>query len=133
MNTTALGEQKENSAEKKVINLPDEEKKKSGKDHSLLIMTSISLFIMLIAVGLIYYYVNINPGISRENDQTVAVSENNGFVNPDSIQKLENDTSNFTMKPADNSDIYVIFGGIFMVVMVGAFVFVKVVESKEDN
>ena len=89
LNTTALGEQKENSAEKKVINLPDEEKKKSGKDHSLLIMTSISLFIMLIAVGLIYYYVNINPGISRENDQTVAVSENNGFVNPDSIQKLE--------------------------------------------
>ena len=96
-------------------------------------MTAVSLLIMFTAVGLIYYFIKTDPDIIHANDQTSEVSENPGYVNPNSIQKLEHDDSNISVKPAENSDVFIICGAAFMVVIVGAFIYAKVAESKEDD
>lgn len=131
MNATTIAEKKDNNTEALEINLPEE--KKSRKEHSLLIMTAISLLVMFVAVGLIYYFIKTDPTIIHENDQTIDVSENTGYVNPHSIQQLEHDDSNFSVKPAENSNVFIICGAVFMVVIAGAFVYVKIAESKEDD
>ncbi|MBQ9902373.1 MAG: hypothetical protein IJM51_08330 [Clostridia bacterium] len=132
MNATTVVENKENKTKTIDIVIP-EKNKKSGNKNSLLIMTAVSLAIMFIAVGLIYYFIKSDPSIIHENDQTTKVVDDNSYVNPDSIQKLEHDDSNFSMKPAENSDVFIICGSVFMVVIAGAFIYVKVAESKEDD
>ncbi len=135
MSTSTIADKYESKSEIVEINLPDEDKKekKSDSKHSLLIMTAISLLVMIVAVSLIYYFIKTDPTLVHNNDQTSQVSENDSYVNPNSIQKLEHDDSHFTMKPAENSQIFIVCGAAFMVVMVGAFIFVKVAEHKEDN
>lgn len=135
MSTSTIADKYESKSEIVEINLPDEDKKekKSDSKHSLLIMTAISLLVMIVAVSLIYYFIKTDPTLVHNNDQTSQVSENDSYVNPNSIQNLEHDDSHFTMKPAENSQIFIVCGAAFMVVMVGAFIFVKVAEHKEDN
>lgn len=133
MNATTFAEKKADNSETPEINISDNNGKKSRKDHSLLVMTAISLLVMAVAVGLIYYFIKTDPTIIHENDQTTEVSENTGFVNPDSIQQLEHDDSNFSVKPAENSNVFIVCGAVFMVVIAGAFVYVKIAESKEDD
>lgn len=135
MSTSTIADKYESKSEIVEINLPDEDKKekKSDSKHSLFIMTAISLLVMIVAVSLIYYFIKTDPTLVHNNDQTSQVSENDSYVNPNSIQKLEHDDSHFTMKPAENSQIFIVCGAAFMVVMVGAFIFVKVAEHKEDN
>ena len=137
MNSTAAVQNVNKDKEIKDINIHDVNVKDEGKDlhgrQNLLIMTLFSLLVMLIAVGLIYYYVKVDPGIVHENDQSTAAAENSAFINPDSLQQLENDTSKITMKPVENSTPFIICGGVFMVIIAGAFIYVKVAESKEDN
>lgn len=135
MYTTNVAEKIESKPENVEIKMPEEKSidKKLDNRQNLLIMTLASLLIMFTAVGLIYYNIRTNPEIVHENDQTSEVTTNEGFVNPNSMQQLENDTSNITMKPAENSEIFIACGVVFMIVMAGAFVFVKVAEHKEDN
>ena len=71
MNATTIAEKKDNNTEALEINLPEE--KKSRKEHSLLIMTAISLLVMFVAVGLIYYFIKTDPTIIHENDQTMCI------------------------------------------------------------
>ena len=135
VNTANSANITDNKSEISEMQLSDEKKKETKADgkRNLLLMTLLSLLIMFSAVGLIYYFIQSDPELVHKNDQTTAVSESEGFVNPDSIQKLEHDTKNITLKPVENSTAFIICGGVFMVVMVGAFVFVKVAEHKEDN
>ena len=134
MNNASVSGKLEDKQEIREIKMPDETKnvKKKGDMNSLIIMTAISLLIMFLAVGMIYYFIKNDPELVHRNDQTVQVQENEGFVNPDSIQKLENDDTNITVKPVENSTAFIICGVSFMVVMAGAFIFVKVAESKDD-
>lgn len=135
MSTTFVSEKLEKKPEIKEINMPDEKKEDSKNQgrQNLLIMTAISLVIMFIAVGMIYYNIKVNPDLVHNNDQNVQISANSGYVNHDSLQKLEHDTSNITVTPAEHSDVFVIIGVGLMVVMAGAFIFVKIMEHKEDN
>ena len=89
--------------------------------------------IMVLAVSLIYVYIRNNPELTHTNDQTSQVTTNDGFVNPDSLQKLEHDTMNITMKPVENSTVFIVCGVVMMVVMAGSFIFVKIKEYREDN
>lgn len=134
MNSSTALKRIEDNSEGREIKMPDEKvnDKQLEGSHSLLIMTLISLIVMFTAVGMIYYYTKFDPEIVHKNDQTTEVSENKAYVNPESIQQLENDTSNITMKPVENSTPFIICGGVFMLVMAGAFIYVKVAESKED-
>lgn len=135
MNNSAISQKKDSKTEIKDINIPEEKNSESNVNgrQNLLIMTIFSLLVMFTAVGLIYYYVKFNPDVVHKNDQTTTVSENAEYVNPNSIQQLENDTSNITVKPVENSSTFIICGGVFMVVMVGTFIYVKIAESKDDN
>ncbi len=138
MNATAFAEEKNKKTEDIEINLPENKERKSNDKKSsdkktLLIMTAVSLAVMFIAVALVYYFIKTDPSIIHENDQTTEVSQNNSFINSASIQKLEHDDSNFSIKPAENSQVFIICGAVFMVVIAGAFIYVKVAESKEDN
>lgn len=135
MNNSTAAKKYDNTSEIREIKMPDDKKKekKSGSKSSLLIMTAISLLVMFTAVGLIYYYIKTDPNLVHRNNQTVQVQENNGFVNPNSIQQLENDTSKISMKPTENSTIFIGCGVGLMVIIFGAFVYVKISENKEDN
>ena len=135
MNNAAITKRIDNNPEVREINMPDEPKKenKSSNSRSLLIMTAISLLVMFVAVALIYYNIKTDPTLVHRNDQTTQVEANNGFVNPSSIQQLENDASKISMKPAENSTIFIGCGVGLMVIIFGAFVYVKISESKEEN
>ena len=135
MNNAAITKRIDNNPEVREINMPDEPKKenKSSNSRSLLIMTAISLLVMFVAVALIYYNIKSDPDLVHNNDQTSQVQENDGFVNPNSIQQLENDTSKISMKAAENSTVFIGCGVGLMVIIFGAFVYVKISESKEEN
>ena len=134
MNNATATKKLDNSSEVREINMPNtEKKKKTSNSRSLLIMTSISLLVMIVAVALIYYNIKSDPDLVHNNDQTSQVQENDGFVNPNSIQQLENDASKISMKPAENSTIFIGCGVGLMVIIFGAFVYVKISESKEEN
>ena len=67
-----------------------EEKKRveSGKT-GLIVLVSISLLVMIVAVAMIYVYTRqFKPEALHVNDQAATVSDNAGFVNPDSPQQL---------------------------------------------
>lgn len=134
MNNATATKKIDNSSEVREINMPNtEKKKKTSNSRSLLIMTSISLLVMIVAVALIYYNIKSDPDLVHNNDQTSQVQENDGFVNPNSIQQLENDTSKISMKAAENSTVFIGCGVGLMVIIFGAFVYVKISESKEEN
>ena len=134
MNNATATKKLDNSSEVREINMPNtEKKKKTSNSRSLLIMTSISLLVMIVAVALIYYNIKSDPDLVHNNDQTSQVQENDGFVNPNSIQQLENDTSKISMKAAENSTVFIGCGVGLMVIIFGAFVYVKISESKEEN
>lgn len=134
MNNATATKKIDNSSEVREINMPNtEKKKKTSNSRSLLIMTSISLLVMIVAVALIYYNIKSDPDLVHNNDQTSQVQENDGFVNPNSIQQLENDTSKISMKAAENSTVFIGCGVGLMVIIFGAFVYVKISESKDDN
>ena len=134
MNNATATKKIDNSSEVREINMPNtEKKKKTSNSRSLLIMTSISLLVMIVAVALIYYNIKSDPDLVHNNDQTSQVQENDGFVNPNSIQQLENDTSKISMKAAENSTVFIGCGVGLMVIICGAFVYVKISESKDDN
>ena len=134
MNNATATKKLDNSSEVREINMPNtEKKKKTSNSRSLLIMTSISLLVMIVAVALIYYNIKSDPDLVHNNDQTSQVQENDGFVNPNSIQQLENDTSKISMKAAENSTVFIGCGVGLMVIIFGAFVYVKISESKDDN
>ena len=96
-------------------------------------MTAISVLILTVAVSLIYFFIKSNPDLVHANNQTAQVSQDTGFVNPNSVQQLEHDTKNITMKPVENSKVFIAFGIGMMAVMAGSFIFIKVKEYKEDN
>ena len=134
MNNATATKKIDNSSQVRQINMPNtEKKKKTSNSRSLLIMTSISLLVMIVAVALIYYNIKSDPDLVHNNDQTSQVQENDGFVNPNSIQQLENDTSKISMKAAENSTVFIGCGVGLMVIIFGAFVYVKISESKDDN
>lgn len=134
MNNATATKKLDNSSEVREINMPNtEKKKKTSNSRSLLIMTSISLLVMIVAVALIYYNIKSDPDLVHNNDQTSQVQENDGFVNPNSIQQLENDTSKISMKAAENSTVFIGCGVGLMAIIFGAFVYVKISESKDDN
>ena len=134
MNTTTFAEKKEEKPEIREINMPEEKADKKLDDrHSLLIMTLLSLMIMFVAVGMIYFYIKKDPDLVHRNDQTTEVSGEDGFVNTESIQKLEHDASKISFESAENSELFIVCGIGLMAVMAGAFIFVKVAESKDDN
>lgn len=141
MNSTAFADKKSKSeAESKKYSLESikdtgagSASEKSSNKRSLLIMTAISAMVVLIAVILISLFIRNNPELVHENDQTAQITENEGYVNPDSIQQLEHDNSNITLKSAPNSMPYIVCGGIFMGVIVVSYIYVKVEEHKEDN
>ena len=134
MNNATATKKLDNSSEVREINMPNtEKKKKTSNSRSLLIMTSISLLVMIVAVALIYYNIKSDPDLVHNNDQTSQVQENDGFVNPNSIQQLENDTSKISMKAAENSTVFIGCGVGLMVIIFGAFVYVKISENKEHN
>lgn len=138
MNATTYAEKKDIKSDVREINITngDEKNSKDNKAENrrnLLIMTGISLLVMLTAVLMIYGIIRSDPELAHRNDQTSNVSENNGYVNPDSIQKLEHDASKISMKPAENSKVFIACGAGFMAVMAGAFIYVKVKENREDN
>ena len=138
MNTTAVADQTKETA--KTVIAPESINEKSEKENPekkgrriLIILTSISIMIMVLAVSLIYVYIRNNPELTHTNDQTSQVTTNDGFVNPDSLQKLEHDTMNITMKPVENSTVFIVCGVVMMVVMAGSFIFVKIKEYREAN
>ena len=135
MNNATATKKLDNRSEVREINMPDTEnkKKKTSNSRSLIIMTSISLLVMIVAVALIYYNIKLDPNLVHNNDQTSQVQENDGFVNPNSIQQLENDTSKISMEPAEHSTVFIGCGVGLMVIIFGAFVYVKISESKDDN
>ena len=134
MNNATATKKIDNSSEVREINMPNtEKKKKTSNSRSLLIMTSISLLVMIVDDALIYYNIKSDPDLVHNNDQTSQVQENDGFVNPNSIQQLENDTSKISMKAAENSTVFIGCGVGLMVIIFGAFVYVKISESKDDN
>lgn len=135
MNNATATKKLDNRSEVREINMPDTEnkKKKPSNSRSLIIMTSISLLVMIVAVALIYYNIKLDPILVHNNDQTSQVQENDGFVNPNSIQQLENDTSKISMEPAEHSTVSIGCGVGLMVIIFGAFVYVKISESKDDN
>ena len=71
MSTTFVSEKLEKKPEIKEINMPDEKKEDSKNQgrQNLLIMTAISLVIMFIAVGMIYYNIKVNPDHYYEQDR----------------------------------------------------------------
>ena len=131
----------EKSAENKAAAIPaesiksqnDKKTAKKNDKRSLLVMTAISFLVLIVAVSMIYFYIRSNPDLVHANDQATQISDNSSFVNPDSVQKLEHDTKNITMKPADNSKVFIACGVGMMAVMAGSFIFIKVKEYKEDN
>ena len=135
MNSAAIAKNKEPVSN--VIEIADQTEKKSKKKsddkRSLIIMTLISLLVMSIAVSSIYFVIKSNPELVHQNDQTTQVAENDGFVNPNSIQQLEHDTSNITLKPAESSNVFIVTSVVLMAVMAGSFLFIKVKERKEDD
>ncbi len=136
MNATTYAEKNDVKSDAREIIIANEDKKiskKSENRRNLLIMTGISLLVMLTAVLMIYGIIRSDPELAHRNDQISNVSENNGYVNPDSIQRLEHDASHISMKPAENSKVFIACGAGFMAVMAGAFIFVKVKETREDN
>jgi hypothetical protein len=111
----------------------DIKEQKSSNRRSLIVMTAISVLILTVAVSLIYFFIKSNPDLVHANNQTAQVSQDTGFVNPNSVQQLEHDTKNITMKPVENSKVFIAFGIGMMAVMAGSFIFIKVKEYKEDN
>lgn len=114
------------------VSLGDKSAPNNGK-RNMIIATSISVVVMLVAVLMIFFYTQGKPEITKINDQSTAISENTGFVNPDSMQQLEHDANNITFKLADNSTTFIAISVGLMILMLGAFVFVKIAENKEDN
>lgn len=138
MNTTFAEKSRNGETQDKKYNLDNinsaDQRKEEGNDkRSLLVMTAISAMVVLIAVVMIFLFIRNNPELVHANDQTTQVSENKGYVNPDSIQQLEEDTFNITLQPAPNSTPFVICGGVFMAVIAASYVYVKISEHKEDN
>ena len=131
----------EKAAESKTVDIPaesinskdDKKKTKSSDKRSMLVMTCISLLVLIVAVSMIYFVIRSNPDLVHANDQAAQVSENTGFVNPDSVQQLEHDTKNITMKPVENSKVVIGCGIGMMAAMAGSFIFIKVKEYREDN
>ena len=107
--------------------------KKSGKT-SFIVLITISLAVMLTAVIMIFVYTRqYKPDVVHANDQATAVEEDEGYVNEQSMQQLEHDASKIEVKPLDNSQAFIIGGGIFMVVIMGSYLFIKVKDHKEEN
>lgn len=107
--------------------------KKSGKT-SFIVLITISLAVMLTAVIMIFVYTRqYKPDVVHANDQATAVEEHEGYVNEQSMQQLEHDASKIEVKPLDNSQAFIIGGGIFMVVIMGSYLFIKVKDHKEEN
>ncbi len=106
---------------------------KSGK-ISFIVLISVSLVVMLTAVVMIFVYTRrFNPEVVHANDQSMAVEAHEGYVNEGSMQKLEHDASKITVEPLENSQAFIIGGGVFMVVIMGAYLFVKIKDHKEEN
>ena len=106
---------------------------KSGK-ISFIVLISISLVVMLTAVIMIFFYTRqFKPDVVHVNDQTTAVEEHEGYVNEKSMQQLEHDASKIKVEPLKNSQAFIVGGGIFMVVIMGSYLFVKLKDRKEEN
>lgn len=106
-------------------------KKKGGNTTTLLLMTGLSLLIMLGAVAAIYFIIRNNPDLVHTNDQVV--SESQGYINPNSIQQLEYDNEKFTIEAPANSELFIVFGIVFMVIIFISFIFVKVKDRKDEE
>lgn len=107
----------------------DEQK---GK-RSFGLLVTLSVIIMMVAVVMIYIYTReYNPEVLQANAQSESASENVGFVNLDSPQVLETETATLTLKPFEDSSIFIIGAGVFMMVIVASFGIVKYVEKKDE-
>ncbi len=108
-------------------------KNKNGKT-SFIVLIGISLVVMLTAVVMIFFYTRrFKPEVVHNNAQATAVEEHEGYVNEKSMQQLEHDASKIKVEPLKNSQAYIIGGGVFMVVIMGSYLFIKVKERKEEN
>lgn len=113
--------------------MQDNEKQKGGISKMFMALMFLSVLVMTVAVSMIYEYTRQRPEILQNNAQSTAVSENVGYVNTQSPQMLENDASNIRVTPLQTSPVFLVGIGVFMLIMVISFIFVKVVEYKEEN
>ena len=110
-----------------------EEKKKNSSKKMFTVLASISAMIMLVAVIMIYTYTKqIKPDVVDVNAQSNSASENVGYINEESPQELENDSSQIQIHMLKDSQIFIIGAGVFMAVIVASFAVVKVTEHKDD-
>lgn len=106
---------------------------KNGK-IGFIVLFSISLVVMLTAIVMIFFYTRqFKPDVVHANDQTTAVEEHAGYVNERSMQQLEHDAPKIMVKPLENSQAFIIGGAIFMVVIMGSYLFVKLKDRREEN
>ena len=95
-----------------------EEKKKNSSKKMFTVLASISAMIMLVAVIMIYTYTKqIKPDVVDVNAQSNSASENVGYINEESPQELENDSSKIQIHMLKDSQIFIIGAGVFMAVI----------------
>lgn len=105
---------------------------KKGK-RNFAILVSLSVMIMVVAVAMIYVYTReYNPGVLEVNAQSESVSENVGFVNTESPQVIETEAVTLNIQTFEDSSIFIIGAGVFMLVIIASFGIVKYVERKDE-
>lgn len=103
------------------------------KSYSFALLVSLSVIIMIVAIAMIYVYTRqYNPAVLQANAQSESVSDNVGFINEESPQVLEHEAASLNIQTFEDSGIFIIGAGVFMLVIVASFGIVKFVERKDE-
>lgn len=111
----------------------EEKKAVNASKRNFAILASLSVIIMVVAVVMIYMYTKqVKPDVVSVNAQSTSASEDVGYINQDSPQMLENDAGKIGIRRLEDSQIFIIGAGVFMVVIVVSFGVVKFMEKKDE-